>query len=108
MEKEYTERDLMWHPIPDGPLTIDFSGCRNWRELHDLLKESFGFPNYYGRNWSALWDLLSDFCIGEERTVTLRGFDEMPAELRKACKIMVEVFDDAAAEFPDMHFIWEK
>lgn len=27
---------------------------------HDKLKERFGFPDYYGRNLDALWDLLTE------------------------------------------------
>ena len=28
---------------------------------HDYLAETFGFPNYYGRNLDALFDLLSTY-----------------------------------------------
>ncbi|MGE1042627.1 barstar family protein [Bacillus wiedmannii] len=29
------------------------------KELHKLLKERLGFPDFYGENWDAFWDAIS-------------------------------------------------
>lgn len=42
-------------------VTIDFSSCSNWWDVHELLKEKLGFPEFYGRNLDALWDLLTGY-----------------------------------------------
>lgn len=39
--------------ILDGALMTDRAA------LHDLLAEKFAFPDYYGRNLDALYDMLS-------------------------------------------------
>ena len=57
-----------WTPIPAGTIKIDFSDCIYVDDIHGKLKTSFGFPDYYGKNWDALWDCLRDFALSEERT----------------------------------------
>ena len=34
--------------------------------LHDLLQKSFSFPDYYGRNLDALYDLLTEISVPTE------------------------------------------
>lgn len=34
--------------------------------LHDLLQQSFSFPDYYGRNLDALYDLLTEISVPTE------------------------------------------
>ena len=34
--------------------------------LHDLLQENLSFPNYYGRNLDALYDLLTEISVPTE------------------------------------------
>ena len=40
--------------------TIDFTDVKNFLEMHFVIKEALDFPDYYGCNWSALWDSLTD------------------------------------------------
>ena len=41
-------------------IELDFSQCYSKEEVHDYLKNKFGFPEYYGRNLDALFDVLGD------------------------------------------------
>ena len=54
-------------PIHDNPIVLDFTGCRYLGVVHQILKEKFGFPDYYGENWSALWDLSLIHILGTRR-----------------------------------------
>ncbi|HZJ75352.1 MAG TPA: barstar family protein, partial [Clostridia bacterium] len=36
--------------INENPIILDFTGCRYLGEIHKILKERFGFPEYYGEN----------------------------------------------------------
>ena len=38
---------------------IDFSNCTN--DLHGIIKKELEFPDWYGRNLDALWDLLTGY-----------------------------------------------
>ena len=40
-------------------LEIDFAGIKQPSEMHILLKDIFGFPEFYGSNVHALIDCLS-------------------------------------------------
>ncbi|WP_214753321.1 barstar family protein [Exiguobacterium sp. s16] len=41
-------------------VTIDVTTIRTSKELHLLLKDQLGFPNHYGENWAAFWDVITD------------------------------------------------
>jgi hypothetical protein len=58
--KEHDESYYAFKPIHSNPIVLDFSGCRYLSEVHKILKERFGLPEYYGENWDALWDCLRD------------------------------------------------
>ena len=40
--------------------TIDFRDVQNYAEVHLIIREALGFPDYYGCNWDAFWDCLTD------------------------------------------------
>lgn len=102
-----------WKEIPDGPIMIDISKYEEVRfygtewDVHGALKEAFGFPDYYGRNWDALWDLLRDFCSEEEdpREVHIYGWNTMSDKMKELYEMMWEVFADAEAKYPNVKFI---
>ena len=45
---------------------LDFSGCENRKQVHEYLKKVFAFPDYYGNNLDALYDLLGDIAEDTE------------------------------------------
>ena len=99
-----------WKNIPDGKIIIDFSTCKYVDEIHEKLKESFGFPDYYGRNWSAFWDYLDDFCGDKtsETTVHVDGLDRLSKDLRIYSEKMVEIMRRAEEQYPLVHFVLSK
>ena len=96
--------------IPDGKIIIDFSTCKYVDEIHEKLKESFGFPDYYGRNWSAFWDYLDDFCGDRtsETTVHVDGLNRLSKDLRSYAEKMVEIMHRAEEQYPQVHFVLSK
>ncbi len=40
--------------------TIDFTEVKNYVEMHTIIRDSLDFPDYYGGNWDAFWDCLTD------------------------------------------------
>lgn len=78
-------------------IILDFSKCKYLGEIHSLLKEKFGFHDYYGENWDALWDLMQDvFSDDKEYTVELCEFNSLNIELRTECEKMLKIFDRVA------------
>ena len=49
-------------------ITIDLNNIKTKNEFHRAVKEAMGFPEYYGNNLDALYDMLSE--MGEEVELT--------------------------------------
>ena len=82
---------------------LDFSGAESAAEIHERLKEAFGFPDHYGKNWDALYDCLGDLLTdGERCEVEIRGFYSMDEALRRQCAPMLAVFGDAQEEWDNL------
>ena len=90
--------------INDNPIILDFTGCKYLGEIHKILKERFGFPEYYGENLSALWDCLSYYCTDEDLRVHIKGIDTLSEELKEDMTEIMEVFDDVHEETPNVTF----
>ncbi|MEG1879713.1 MAG: barstar family protein [Oscillospiraceae bacterium] len=84
-------------------ITLDFTGCKYLGEIHKILKEQFGFPEYYGENLDALWDCLRYYC-DYELYVYIKGIHSLPIEFDEYVIKMFEVFDDVHEETPNITF----
>ncbi len=92
-------------PIEENPIVLDFSKCHYMGEIHLLLKQKFGLPEYYGRNWDALWDCLDYLFAGEgEIFVDIYGYYSLAEDLREECVKMLEVFEDVHEVTPNVVF----
>lgn len=68
--------------------------------VHDLLAEKLKFPDYYGRNLDALYDLLSTY--PERIDVTLIHTDRLLANLGNYGKTLLRTLQEAAGENPNV------
>ena len=90
--------------ITENPIILDFSKCRYLGEIHLMLKEKFGLPEYYGENWNALWDCLRYLFDDQKCAVELHNFNSLNKELQDECQIMLGVFDDVHNETPNFTY----
>ena len=60
-------------------ITLDLTDCKYLGELHERIRAAFDFPEWYGANWDAFWDLLWSECDADE--VLVVGVNTMPKEL---------------------------
>lgn len=63
---------------------------------HAYLKRKFGFPDYYGRNLDALWDLLST--IGKDTEIVIVHSSVISDSLGKYGDSLLRLFDDLSEE----------
>ena len=88
----------------DGMLVeVKLARLTDKEEAHKYLKETFGFPDYYGMNLDALHDCLTQLGPTKVRLIA----DEGTPDSEYLARIM-RVFADAAEENPDLELITEK
>ncbi len=71
-------------------ITLDLTDCKYVMELHERIRVALDFPEFYGCNLSALWDLIS-----EPRTthLTIHGVHTMSKDCREEFLEMIPIFD---------------
>lgn len=67
---------------------LDLTDCKHLYELHERIRVAFDFPEWYGKNWSAFWDLLWSECDADKLIITgehtmSKEFDESLAKMHK-------------------------
>ena len=85
-------------------ITLDGEQMLNRRMAHDHLAERLQFPDYYGRNLDALYDLLSErmkptqLVIWHKRTILswLGGYGEA----------LCQTLEDAAQANPQLEILY--
>lgn len=89
---------------------MDFNKCGNWEKVHEVIRKAFGFPAYYGKNASALWDLLRDFFDDRSEEdyweVQIFGWGRLNQIFdRDIIKKYWSVFGDISEEYPFVQFV---
>ena len=72
--------------------TIDFTNVQHFMEMHFVIRDSLDFPDYYGCNWSAFWDCLTDI-IDHGVVITLDNFDYIEEYDAQYAKKIHEIFE---------------
>ena len=78
-------------------VTIDVSTVQTSKQLHLLLKDRLQFPDHYGENWDAFWDVITD----EDRLpdiVEFVGWNLLSQHLPEDASYLKECLADYAKE----------
>lgn len=73
-----------------NPYIVDFSEVKYYAEFHDVLMKSLDFPDYYGKNWAALWDCLTDIS-GEIINVKIYGLSVLREKFGDTADKLIEI-----------------
>ncbi len=76
-------------------IILDLTACKYIREFHERIRVVFDFPEWYGANLDALWDLLREPWSAD---VTVIGADTMSKDLREYFPKIIEIFDEVKEE----------
>ena len=76
---------------------IDAAALTGVGQVHDRLSADLGFPDYYGRNLDALWDVLTGDLEGPAM-IEIEAAAAGRARLGPDFDRLLEVLKDAATE----------
>ena len=72
-------------------IILDLTDCKYLGELHESIRVAFDFPEWYGANWDAFWDLLRSECDAE--ALEIIGRDTLPKEFDEQIELMKRVLE---------------
>jgi RNAse (barnase) inhibitor barstar len=85
--------------------TLDFTDVKHYLEFHKRIQESLEFPDYYGMNYDALWDCLTDFCC--ETHIIVKGTSTLSKDLTEEAKGVIDIFQEASEKMPYFNYVVE-
>ena len=96
-------------PLPnlDAEVHIDFSGVNSEHEVHERFTRALPFPDFYGHNWDAFWDVLTGFDCFPRRLI-LSGTAHLRATVPRAYEQLQSCFANCQREYADIapEVIW--
>lgn len=79
---------------------IDLSKVESSDKLHDMLARELHFPEFYGKNWDALWDAITGL-VDMPSKLTFKGWDSFSKRLPEDAAMLKSILDDYNDEYPD-------
>lgn len=84
-------------------IILDFSKCKTYGDLYNVISAAFDFPDFFGKNLDALWDCMKDYC--EKGTqVIIKGSKLIPSTLKDTFAEILEVFNNVHKRMPSITF----
>lgn len=73
--------------------TIDFSKVEHYLEMHIVIRDALDWPGYYGCNWDAFWDCLTDM-LGRPIHIEIIGLEVIAQKFGDAAEKMLEILKE--------------
>ena len=80
---------------------LDFSGVKTWIDIHAIIEKEFDFPDYYGANWDAFWDCITDFIDSRGLDIEIIGLDKIYSRFKEDVDIFVDCLKDLKHIYDD-------
>jgi RNAse (barnase) inhibitor barstar len=77
---------------------IDLGKVATEEDLHTLLMQRLEFPHYYGKNWDAFWDVITEpDCLPQ--TLTFHGWGAFEQRQPEAARHLRELLRDVGVQY---------
>lgn len=80
-------------------VVFDLTSIGTVRELHLLMAKTLQFPDWYGPNWDAFWDVSIGLVEMPEK-LQLLGWNDFETRFPRDAWIMKKCLTELAAEYP--------
>ncbi len=75
--------------------TIDFENVKTYYEFQATIRDALDFPHWYGCNWDAFWDCLTDM-LCDITFIEIKGVENVIKRFgEQEYKTMIELFREA-------------
>ncbi|WP_240478314.1 barstar family protein [Photobacterium aquae] len=88
-----------------GTMRIDLRMIESKIQLHELMANCLGFPDFYGKNWDAFWDCLCDLGLRDSdlpKVIEFVGSSHLKSTLPECFESLKSCFDDLRREYPNI------
>ena len=75
-------------------IILDGTKMTSVEAAHKYIKDTFGFPDFYGRNLDALYDMLTEIC--EHILIQISNAGSITANMGDYGENLIAAFEDAA------------
>lgn len=73
--------------------TVNFTDVKNYLEMHAVIRDSLKFPAYYGDNWDAFWDCITDVA-GTPIHIQVLGLENIKKRFGDEADIFLDLLRD--------------
>lgn len=85
-------------------MELNFEKIKSKKDLLTWISTHFNFPAYFWRNWDAVDECLSDFCI-KDITISIKNPEMKTKEIENEIKIFEEIIQNFNASWDvKIHF----
>ena len=82
---------------------LDFSDVETWIDIHAIIEKEFNFPDYYGANWDAFWDCITDLVSSDGLNIEIVGLDKIYDEYKEDVDIFINALKDLKHVYNDKY-----
>ena len=86
-------------------IELDLNTFETKEDVHSFLAEEMEFPEYYGNNLDALYDILTEDYT--DKVIRIVGLDDMAADMRDYAHKFRRLCEDICEEYEEITFIFE-
>ena len=83
---------------------LDFRDVKYYLEFHAIIKKELDFPDYYGCNFDALWDCLTDM-VGRPINIEITGLENIERRFGDTAERLIDILEElkdyVKDEFPN-------
>ena len=76
--------------MKENTYIIDFREVKYYLEMHGVIWKALEFPDYYGCNWDAFWDCLTDM-YGDPIYIEIIGLNVIEKKFDGAAEKMISI-----------------
>jgi ribonuclease inhibitor len=89
-------------------ITLAVGDAASAQSLHEMLAVALRFPDYYGKNWDAFWDCITDPDQSDmPRRLIVSGFNMLQQRLPREAELLRRCLIERQHEKPTFEVLFE-